>query len=450
MVMAAMLVLVIVIGALVRWIQHDTNMAVKTQKNITSSNFAEAGIDRAIWKLQSTTTTWKSASVGTVLTGYNFDTTYTDVPGGKYRIRITSGPSAYQVTITAEGRDLANKETRSLQMVVQNQTIPGPILTGGQLNDGGTFEIHWGPEVAQGNIVLSGSAADRYFPRKFSKGAVIGTSTYPRDTNGITPPNTDNQEWWSSYPVSNMPQLDFTTLRASAAANGTLNYYNGFSSSHTYTGYSGSGHTCNTAGTSSTHASPHNTHFADCNHHPLSKQNLIWYWDGNVNFTGGDNLSGHSNGLYGTVIVRGNMTIETEDNYSYVATVPSTAWMEYQKIDTSASNQYPSDTGYHVNSTTFSLGGQTWTGGPASGAYTDVGFRGFIYVGGNFTIVNDALGDFAGALWVVGNVTNNNTGEFSLIFYDQSIGNNLPTLNVILERQSWKEVAPSNTATTGW
>ncbi len=445
-VMACLVLLLMIIAGLVNWVQRDTTAAVRNQRTTTAANFAEAGVDRAVWILQSSTYTWSRAVSGLPLTGYNFDVKYSDVPGGTYRIRVTSGPANYQATILAEGRDSLTRETRAIQLVVQNQTIPGPILTTGQINDGGTFEIHWGPEVAQGNIVLSGGALDRYFPRKFSKGVVSGNSSYPRDVNGLAPPNTDNIEWWSSYPVSSLPQLDFTTLRSSAASNGTLNYYNGFSSSHTFTGYTGGGHSCNTAGTSSAHSNPHNTHFADCNHHPRSKQNLIWYWDGDVVFTGGANLSGHGNGLYGTIIVRGNMTIETEDNYTYTAPIPSNAWMEYQRFDTASSNQYPGDNGYHTNRATFGMGSETWTGGPASTSYTDVGFRGFIYVGGNFTIANDALSDYAGALWVVGNATNNNTGEFSLLFYDPTVAATLPTLNVVLSRQSWKEVAPSTIA----
>ena len=72
--------------------QRDTTWAVKNQKTVTAVNIAETGLDRAIWYLQSTTTTWSAAAAGGVLTGYNFDKTYSDVPGGQYRIKFSSGP----------------------------------------------------------------------------------------------------------------------------------------------------------------------------------------------------------------------------------------------------------------------------------------------------------------------------------------------------------------------
>lgn len=444
-VMVIMTILLILTPHIISRIQNESRWTVKEQKSSTALNLSNGAAERGMWKLKSSTSTWAQAVNGTVISGYNFDVTYQDLEGGTYRIKFSSGPAAYQVTVTAEARDVNQRETKAVQVIYENQSIPGPILTGGNVGISGVLEPHWGPVMAQGNITITGSAAPKYYPRKYSKNIVTGTATYPRDTNGLTPPNTDNLEWWSSYAVPDLPMLDFATMRSSAAANGTLNYYNGFASSHTYSGYSGSGHTCNIAGTNTTHPSPHSTHFADSNHHPRSKHNLIWYWDGNVVFTGGNYGTGHGSGLYGTIIVRGNLTIEVGDDYTYTASVPSNAWREYQKIDTSAANQYPADAGFHVNNATFNLGSQTWTGGPST-ATTDVGFRGFIYVGGNLVIATGGRADYAGAVWVAGNVTNANTGEYSLVFYDSSIGARVPVLNVILVQQSWKEIAPSSTA----
>lgn len=446
-----MVLLMMLVPAIVTWVQQDVRQAVKDQRSTGAFNLAEAGIERGMWKLKSSTTTWASAVQGVVIPGYDFDVTYGDITGGTYRIRFSSGPGTDEVTVLAEGRDVNKREVRALQVVFQNQALPGPLLASGSLTYSGAFETHWGAVLAQNNITVSGNAATEHFPRKFSKQVVSGgTGINARDTNGLNPPNTDNVEWWSDYAVPELPQLDFATMRASAAANGTLNYYTPmFVSSHNFTGYTGAGpHRCNVAGTSSNHPGPHTTHFADSNHHPKSKDNLIWYWDGNLNLTGGGNLSGHSIGLKGTLIVRGNLTIETEDNYGPVVTVPPNAWKEYARIgpstyDTATTNQYPADNGYQQVRTTFDLGNESWTGGPAAMA-TDVGFSGFVYVGGNLTIVNNALSDYHGVIWVVGNVTNNNVGERSLLFFDHTLGSSLPVLNVILVRQSWKETAPSS------
>lgn len=444
-----MVLVSLLVPTMVEWIRQDTRASVKDQKSTLAFNLAEAGIDRGVWRLKSSTTSWFNAVLGVVTTGYNLDVSYDDIPGGFYRVRFSSGPSSNQVTLFAEGRDSMRKETRAIQAVYSNSALPGPLLTSGVVTHSGALEIHWGPILAQNNINISGNAATEYFPRKFSKQVVQGTMGQPRDTNGLTAPNTDNVEWWSDYDVPDLPLLDFATLRASAAANGTLNYYNGSASSHTMTGYSGGTHgNCYRAGTFSPHPNPHSTHFLDSNHHPLSKNNLIWYWDGDVVFVGG--FAPHNMGLYGTVIVRGNLTIETEDSYSFAAPVPTEAWREYARIgtsqwDTATTNQYPADTGLQSNAATFNIGSQTWTGGPPA-AFTDVGFRGFVYVGGNFTIIANAKADFNGVIWVNGNFTNANVSERSLLFYDQTLGANLPVLNVVLTRQSWQETAPSATA----
>src|ERR1019366_1333872 len=90
-VIACLLMLTIVLFGLVNWIQNDTKLSVKEQKSTTAINFAEAGVDRGSWKLQSSTSTWVTAAAGTIIPGYIFDTTFTDIPGGAYRIKFTPG-----------------------------------------------------------------------------------------------------------------------------------------------------------------------------------------------------------------------------------------------------------------------------------------------------------------------------------------------------------------------
>jgi len=449
MVVILMIVLLIFIPALIRWSMNESRWAVKDQKSTAAFNLAESGISRAVWSLKISTSAWSSALIGVPPVGFNFDRTYSDVEGGTYRVRITSTSTSNQVAIVAEGRDRMAQETRAVRAVYRNSTFPGAIITGGVLTHSGAFEAHWGPVLAHNNINISGNAATEYFPRKYSKQVVTGTGGQPRDTNGINPPNTDNTEWWSDYAVPDLPQLDFTTMRASAAANGTLNYYtsNGSSGSGKCIGWSGHGD-CATATGSNTWAGDHlnRNHFFDSEHHALSRSNRIWYWDGDVILTGHFQGSGcHRLGLRGTIIVRGNLTIDSGDCYDFTGTVPSEAWREYTRIrtaqnDSTTANQYPADTGYQSNATTFNFGSQSWTGGPPS-ANTDVGIRGFIYAGGNFTL-ND-IADVNGVIWAVGNVTNNVTGERTLVFYDDSI--NVPVLSVVLTRQSWSETVPSST-----
>lgn len=443
------LVLMILVPLLIQWGSQESKWSVKDQQTTTTFNLVEGAVDRGMWKLKSATGTWAAAAAGTVIAGYNFDTTYADDTGAQYRIRFASGPSTNQVTVFAEGRDTKSGQRRALRTVFENRAFPGPILSGGTVNYSGTFDAQWGPIMTQGNILITGTAATRYFPRKYSKQVVTGTAGNPRDTSGINPPNTDNIEWWSDYPVPDLPILDFTTMRASATATGTLNYRtnNNTSGAGKCVGWAGNGR-CQSAGTTAaSHFHATTCHFFNSNNHAQSKNNRLWYWDNDLIMAGNMDGGGCFRlGLYGTVIVRGNLTIDSGDCYAYTGPVPANAWKEYTKIsattnDTATTNQYPADNGLRTNRLTFNHGGETWTGGPISGN-TDVGIRGFIYTGGNLTF--NSLSDVAGSVWVVGNVVNNDTsGERVLVFYEPPAG--LPVLNVVLGRLSWDETAPSAT-----
>jgi hypothetical protein len=137
--------------------------------------------------------------------------------------------------------------------------------------------------------------------------------------------------------------------------------------------------------------------------------------------------------------------------------VPANAWQQENKLtaatfDTAASNEYPADTGLHQNAATFCFGNTcpqfhvplAICGGSPCNEFATVGMRGLVYVGGNLTIISYM--DINGALWVNGSVTASGGSytTFCSVFYDDTLV--VPTLNVILIRQSWQEVGPSNIA----
>lgn len=406
------MILLIIVPAMVAWIQQDTRLSVKDRKTTIAFNLAEAGVDRAYWKLKSSTSTWAAARVGVVITGYNFDQTYTDVSGGAYRISITSGPAPDQVQVVAEGRDQQGKEKRSIQVQYTNSAIPGGLVSGGVISEGGTSIVHWGPMLAMNNITLSGSAATRYYPRKLSKQAVIGTAGNPRDTNGVTPPNTDGKEWWSAYDVPELPIFDFAALRSSASATGTLNCDG--------TAAAGGQVPCGSVAATCTVTNLYNDN--------RSTANYVWYWDNNAKWAG-------KNGIIGTAIVRGNLDVSGTDQRIPIPSpvhVPANAWKEYQKFDTSAVDQYPADTGLKSVAATYVIGSSANEGSASGG---DVGVQGFLYVGGTINMAGDS--DVYGAVWVQ---TGWAGGGNVMIFYNDTLV--LPQLNVTLTRDSWKERAP--------
>jgi hypothetical protein len=433
----------ILMPALIKWIQQDSKATVRDQKRTVAHNLAEAGVDRAIWKLKSSTSVFAAAASGVVVAGYNFDVSYGDIAGGKYRIRLSTGSTNREVTILAEGKDTADSSVRAIRAVYRNQSVPGALMSGGIVTWANAFSAHWGPVLSHSNInITDANAAQDYFPRKYSRQVVQSTiGSYQRDTNGMALPNSDNVEWWSDYPVPEFPILDFAALRSSAAVTGTLNVYG---CSKMTTGIVGSpwwgGFNCNVGG------SNHNglNHMQNTWNHPSARKRYVWYWDNDLVITG--DTGNRGNGVWGTMIARKNLTNYAHDNYTYTGDVPDSAYQEYAKIslttgDTSATNQYPADNGYQKNRPTFNFGGETWTDGktPPAAADTDIGFRGLVYIGGNFDIQEAA--DVHGAVWVVGTVSKALGAERTLIFYDEEI--DLPSLNVVLVRKSWNEIAPS-------
>ena len=466
-VMAALL---IIVPVLVSWVQQNVRMAVKDSQNTTAFNLAEAAVNRGYWTAKSSTAAIAAALAGQPISGCEFDAIYTDVPGGTYRIQITSAGSS-SIQIVGEGRDSSGRQTRAIAAVYQNRTIYSPLLTQGDVSYKKGMCIYWGPIMSQGSVALDNTTSQWYWPRKFARSDVTGVSGYPRDTTWPLPPNTDNVEWWANYQyVPELPILDFTTLRASAAATNTLNVYGcASSSSHTDpdTGQTVSGNApwdLNTSGGRRPRpycpaGSPHTYHFGDSYNHPKGTRNdqtpYVWYWDGDLVLTGGNQAFGDlDTGLNGIVIVRGNLTIDSAGDYNFTNNVPADAWMDQEKLlinayDTSATNEYPADDGLHKTLSSWNFGSSSFCQpGESCGWVNTVGIKGFVYVGGNL-IINSFM-DFNGAIWVNGSVAANCPSSdpncmisFCGIFYDDSL--QVPTLNVILVRTSWEEVPPSST-----
>jgi hypothetical protein len=275
------------------------------------------------------------------------------------------------------------------------------------------------------------------------------------------PPNTDNLEWWSlDTSIPELPIIDYPTLRNSANTTHTLNVYGCASSTV---------HTDSTTGNSFTGKAPwdarsvcastetpHNLHFGNTWNHHYSPQfqpntDYVWYWDSDVTLTGDSTCASCSGGLRGTMIVKGNLYIDTPGQYSFTASVPPNAWKQHLRstintYDSSASGEYPADTGLHQNSATFAFGSTTWCLEPGMcGLVSTPGFRGFVYVDKDLHIQNATM-DIYGSVWVNGSVYPYGTGlnHGCGIFFNNTLA--LPTLNVILMLQSWQEVPPSTTA----
>ena len=534
-VMLLFMFLLIIVPVMLKWVQDDTKIAVKDQKSSMAFNLAEAAVDRGYWKVKSSVDIFNTVMSGTDISGYHFDATYSDVSGGTYRVDISSGPNDSQVTITGEGRDSASKETRAIQAVYTNNSVPAPVLSGGQMNADNVDSVnHWGPMMAKGDIVLV--TGYPHYPRKLSQGTVR-----PLDTTGDTnPPNTDSLEWWSNYNVPDLPIFDFVAMKSSAAATGTLNCQDatvtctgtacnnidsvgnastyctctvntwkgsactdsdggasgcscsgsgsskqckgdactgpaGASCVNTVTkactgsdcidtdgaaancsctpasgmqccrsSYFGGPITCDYGGTGCTNCTLSN------NFHQLAyrDKDYTWFWDDQATQV---TWQGYI-GIRGTVVVKGNMSIVGDKDDRYCRTsdtdsatppspgctvsVPPQAWKEYQKFDTTASDEYPGDLGYHTNALTYKIGTSSTESGGSGG---DLGIYGLLYVKGNLSRAGAT--DIYGAMWVEGTVSGTDN---TMVFYNSKL--KVPTLNVVFTRDSWQEVPPSTQA----
>ena len=462
--------LMIMVPLMVKWVQDDTKLSVKDQNASAAFNLAEAAVDRAYWKVKSSTATFVTIRDGGSLAGYRFDTTYADVPGGTYRVSVTSGPLEDQITILGEGRNSGRGEVRAIKAVYQNTAIPGAVISAGNVNPKDNSVVNWGPIMAMGNITITGTAAlNRYSPRKLAKLRVVGSATYPRDLNAWNvAPNWDGadpnlSEWWSGYAVPELPIFDFETMKSSAIANGTYNCgasagsWNGVT--RVWTGLKPEAANnwtlpCNgTASVCTTAVCKVGNIYADRRYN----SDMIWYWDE------GKTVTLYNTGVKSTIIVRGHLIVEGDDCYgptygmndsghycgrgtwtagpgNVTVNLPRDAWKQYRRItkttnDTVALNQYPGDLGISSSAASYLMGScsAACEGGDTGG---DIGFYGFIYTGGNFT--NNLASDVYGAVWVGGDMLG--TGNTN-IFYNSGL--RLPLLNVVLIRESWQETNPS-------
>jgi len=467
MFVSIIIIFFIIVPVILNWVSEDTKSTVSEQKKSIAFNLAEAAVERGYWKVKSSTSTFESVIMGGTLVGYNFDTVYNDIQGGSYRIKISSGPLSRQVTIIGEGRDNSTKEKRAVKVIYQNQTITGAMISGSKITPSDKTTFHWGPILGWGEINLSGGAGNVYYPRKFSKQLVK-----PRD-NSLNPPNTDNLEWWSAYDVPELPMFDFATIRSSAQANGTLNCggFNNYIYPNSSNGYTLS---CNCSGDKKKCCADQNScKISDIYADRRYKQGLLWYWDP------GKWVYLNNTGTKGSFFVRDNLTIDGDDCYgpwyktdgydayggyhtcgsgpssdsgpgALFVDVPKTAYLEYQKIDTSLSNQYPGDLGLSSSSVVYQIGacnkssysqcGSSCEEGCERGASgDDIGLEGFLYVGGDLKITSAF--DMYGAIWVVGKVETTGSNNVS-VFFNENL--DLPTLNVVLIRKSWEEIQPSS------
>lgn len=446
LVMGVLLFLLIVIPLLDRYVRNEAKWSVKEKRSTTAFHLAEAGLDRAVWMLNANSAYWDHASTGTVFAGYNNDKTYADLPGGSYRVRISSGSQTKQVKITATGRDSDSKELRAIEALYKaeslNAAIQAPSL---QFNS--SFKVFWGPYMSLSNIALN-SSADQLYPRKYARGSITSSSSYGDRDNNATPDNTDCLEYWAyndkncgSFGVPDMPRIDIEWYRAQSKI--APNVYYG---------------------------DPNGTETFNSLQDNVPK---IRFFESNASFTGTTHFRGW-------VIALGKVTFNASgyDNAAYgsytvaAGDIPVDAWKEHQKnifdkgstvggcssgcngggegkvndlnydndseaeADDCCVDQYPGDAGLHTVSDFNFKTGRVGTNKLAGHSGEPVAFKGFIYSGGQMDLNSSTV--IHGAVLAPGDFKGTSSG---ILFYDSSM--QMQMLGTYA-RTSWKEIAPTS------
>ena len=284
----------LLIPVLIQFVQNESRMTLKVQKNTQAFHLAELALERGYQQLILTTSTWVTVSSGGVAAGFNFDTTYTDPSGGEYQIRLSSSTGS-GIFITAVARDKDRKEVRAVRgMFTGSGNLSNVIYSGDQISVSGSSNIEWGPVMARNDI--SGALSH---PRYYSTGKVDPFDTAP----GL--PNTDNVQWWSYYAnVPQMPNIDLNYYKNQAIAAGAT-----------------------TAGCGGTFYKVGTIDFQGCIGPGPSFKTGTWYMTGNGTFKS----AAPGNGIQGTVIMLGNLEMQGNGGRTMSMNVPlpPQAWKEY-------------------------------------------------------------------------------------------------------------------------
>jgi hypothetical protein len=206
--MAGVILLAIISPYLIRLLTLDSSQNVRSRLSSRAFQLAEAGRARAESKLQENSSLFMAVSSGTVVVGYNDDREFSDVEGGVYKIKMSSGPGEGEVTVVAKGKDASNKEIRVIQAVYDRRPpLMGPTFAEHQMYGFVPNYAHWGPHVAYNFMLVEAP----HYPRKYCRGTIQTTLMGAFKT-------ADGIEFWPNEESlgNKMPQVDLTYYKTKA------------------------------------------------------------------------------------------------------------------------------------------------------------------------------------------------------------------------------------------
>jgi hypothetical protein len=394
--LAVMLVLALIVPSLV---EQARRSAVATQNDLRETRafeLADAAAERGYFRLVMDTQAWDTVQAGGSLPGYELDASYSDVPGGTYAIGISSGALAGSAVVTGVGRDSSGRSVRAVQVTYSSASAAQGAIIANGLSFGGNTSVEWGPIASLSGISLSGNS-NRLYPMMFAVGGISGNGGPRGSWNATQAPCTDSKEWWAyDCPpgVTIPPPINFDAYRSSAQAQGL--YY-----------------TSNQSFTNVQDTAPYTRFF-----------------EGDASFSG-------QTFLWGDLIVMGNASFTGQGKGVYtIHQLPPDAALQYQLLDTAASNEFYGDLGggppsVLASTFTFGMGGNP----PKSvGLGSKVTVRGFLYCGGALSAAGGSV--FHGIVMSPNSISAGGGGL--QIFYDGFV--TVATGKTTYHRTKWIEI----------
>ncbi len=407
MVISILLFMLLLFPLIDLFVKNEGKWSVKEKKTTAAFHLAEAGVDRARWKLIENTDMWTITSTGTI-SGYHFDKVYSAENGGAYAINISSDPaSADRRIVESVGRDKTGGQTRRIKAVLINDGAADfSIWAGAEVENTGNAHVEWGP-VYSGNSI---NAAGMTYPRYFSAGHVS-----PQD-GGSTTSSTDGVYWWSYYTMPPAPNVKFSAYMSSAIAGGSApnGCGNGNSSTYYYVG---------------------NAVFKGCN----DTSGKTYYITGNVNFVPGSG----GNFIVGDVLSLGEVTVQGNGggNGNYNADLPPKAWKEYGANWAHYLTFDPVGTGSPPTPATYAAAvASDYIATGKTYPLTQVIVHGFLYAGQEQKLSGGGSGIVHGVL-LVGEEVELQTSNFT-VYYDAGVATGIRLQGVNIKLHSWYEVSP--------
>ena len=413
LVLSILLFLMLMFPVMNLFVQNEGKWSVKEKKSTTAFHLAEAGVDRARWKLLESDDMWVITGTGTIA-GYNFDQVYSAEGGGTYAIRISSDPvDSEKRIVDAVGRDKTGSQLRKIRAIFVNDSNADFATRAANMvaNTGGNDHIEWGP-VISGNSI---DATARTFPRFYSAGHVT-----PQD-GGSTAASTDNIYWWSYYAIPPFPSINFSAYRSSAVASGNAPNGCGKTTGAKYfmdAALLGAGNSAE---------------FKGC----VDTSGKTYYVDSGIDTVFKSGGSG-GNFIRGTVIMQGNFSISGNGGASgaYAARLPPQAWKEY-------GNNWA----HYLTFDSVGSGAPATYAAAVAGNYvatnktyplTNVLIHGFAYTGGNQGLVGGGNCNLNGVLLSNRDAT---MGTSTMaIYYDDNVADDIMIQGVNIRLSSWYEV----------